>query len=1733
MSRPWEISGDDIAKWADRYDAPAVLPKLVRRLLAATTPLDGLEMRADAGVRFGGWDGVVRARDGHAWCPRGLSVWELSVAAGTKAKLDKDLEKRSAAPPDPALAKVATYVAVVGRRIASKERWVREKNKRRGAWFDVRLLDADDLAAWLEAAPAVGRWFAGVLGKPSTHMTDFDTFLEGWSRRTSPPLPWELVLAGEDRQDKAKQLVTRLAYPPGRPLYVRGETREEALLFAAAAMAKGPQAERWLGRGLLAETDEAWRWALSAQRAEPLVVLPTFKGADPGRAGDTAYAILAVDKGAPVVPGATLDLERLPYKPLGRALVEAGWQERSAEDLVERAGGSLAAMQRLSGYVELKGWAKDAPRAELMALLMAGAWMPSSPLDREAITRLGGDPDALERVCMDLHKEITRTKETWAAPVVRWRAPDDAWKTLAGGITETLLGRFRDVVMEVLGVPVKAPTMQEQMEAAQEGKALSYSGALSAGLAESIARLAVSDDLLRDMHGTSVGADAAEGLVRRLLDPERGWQPWALLSSLLPTLAQAAPNMFLDVLDRSLDLGDKGVSHLFALEPTNALGGAPHTGLLWALEALGWHPEIRFVGRVAMGLARLAAEDPGGQMANRPIRSLSQLLDFAIPQSATSVDDRLTMLDMIFEMPIERDVGWSLALGWIHAQTMHVVMPSYEPKLRTWPYRADRSATSREWVQQIEGALGRLIEHASVAPDRWAELVSAAKHLAQLEGMERRVLDALSAQRPQIVDPENKIWAALREQIHHIYRAQRGIGEWRHQRLESLYGGFCPADLVKQVEWLFSSWPKLPERVDLEDERAVADKRREEALALLWEQTAERWSLLAKLIAEKTVAETPGVLGFALAESPFADELEARLFHGPRDEAYDRILAFFGAKRAEMEGAVWLESLLRHLVAGGRLADAVNIAVRSPDRAEVWDKIDAIGDPLRKEYWRRFRIPGNLPDGDPERVTRTLLEVGNDITALHAVSWSRLPVTSETALRALEAVAKHLRVSSSEDDARAAAAALKGFDLERVFAVVDRDAGVDGARVLAVEMAFLPWLTDSSRSAKYLARALGETPSVFLALLAQMYRRAGEAKPENDTPEDAARRARVFENARGILRAWRGYPGDGLPEEERDEKLETWAIEVLDKATEDERGGPASVHVAEILARVPDASDGFWPCVAARRLVDKGTYPHLADQLPSAKYNLRGVVSYSLTEGGAQERDLAQTYRAAADQLQDQYPRTAAMLDALARTYEAEAEQHDAEAHQRRIEYGEDEPQPAAPKPTSTPAKPARFITLLETSHVDPAPSFHLDLGRRLNLLVGDNSLGKTFALDVLWWSLTGTWAGEPAKPARPRKRNGARDPRKPTITVAAGKRMQSSQYDPRHDRWPLPGGRPLAPGLAIYARVDGGFSIWDPIRNAPPVAHGELDLSQGYHFHTPHDLWDRTVGPDGHTILCRGLLDDAVAWRNDRRDAYAALEKVIADLSPPGAPLRFGKPDRFGLHDARQQPTLLLSNGQVFLRHASAAVKRILSLAYVIVWSITEIQRAAPFAEHDALQRVTLLIDEIEAHLHPRWQREILPALLGVVRALVPHARTQLVVSTHAPLVLASIETRFRDDRDALFHFALAERAANGTPAGQTVEVHKDVFRIRGDASAWLTAHDVFGLPSSRARDVEKILEEASRAMTEPDFDANGARELDHKLRKILGQLDPFWVRWRYVAEKRGWLDDTGKKKARPQGLQ
>lgn len=358
----------------------------------------------------------------------------------------------------------------------------------------------------------------------------------------------------------------------------------------------------------------------------------------------------------------------------------------------------------------------------------------------------------------------------------------------------------------------------------------------------------------------------------------------------------------------------------------------------------------------------------------------------------------------------------------------------------------------------------------------------------------------------------------------------------------------------------------------------------------------------------------------------------------------------------------------------------------------------------------------------------------------------------------------------------------------------------------------------------------------------------------------------------------------------------------------------------------------------------------------------------------------------------------------------------------------------------------------LHAKGVGPQSEYNLDLGSRLNLFTGDNGLGKTFILDLLWYGCTWTWADEPAHPRSSSDETPSIESVLDVSTPIAENPVQA-RYDWTGERW-IRGKKPSddIAMLGIYASVQNSYAVWDTVRTPFLDGEGENALfwpSDGrspvfpdsYKF-VRETLW-KGLQFQGKTI-CNGILSDLVNWQYSpkakSRLAFETLEKVLKELSAPDELLKFGQTMRLSTADVRDIPTILMPYGEIPIVHASSAIRRIIEISYLLVWSWLEHLEAAKLKKLPVAKTIVLVIDEVENHLHPKWQRAILPALLRVVNCLSEDVKVQLFVTTHSPLVLASLENEVGAD-DRLFLL---------TQSNNEVTLVEEDWVKRGEASSW-----------------------------------------------------------------------------------
>ena len=425
------------------------------------------------------------------------------------------------------------------------------------------------------------------------------------------------------------------------------------------------------------------------------------------------------------------------------------------------------------------------------------------------------------------------------------------------------------------------------------------------------------------------------------------------------------------------------------------------------------------------------------------------------------------------------------------------------------------------------------------------------------------------------------------------------------------------------------------------------------------------------------------------------------------------------------------------------------------------------------------------------------------------------------------------------------------------------------------------------------------------------------------------------------------------------------------------------------------------------------------------------------------------------------------------------------------------------------------MIKHLRMSNIGPAAKMELEFGKRLNLLTGDNGLGKSFLLDIAWWSMTRKWPAElnprltSGKVALPtdKKQKAEIDF---SFSAASSTMENRSIFDPRAQSWTVKQGPPANPGLVFYALSDGSFAVWDPARNYwKSKSEESKDRPPAYVF-SPKEVWDGLQRDDGNW-LCNGLIRDWAGWQKEKGRAFDSLSAVLDVLSPStDEKLTPGGLTRISLDDVRDMPTLKMPYGQdVAVVHSSSGMRRIISLAYFLVWCWEEHLKAKELLGEEPETKTVFLVDEVESHLHPKWQRTVIPALMKVMDKLMPSSDVQLIAVTHSPLIMASVEPLFDATRDAWFDLDLVDNQ---------VSLTQRQFIRQGDIRGWLTS-EAFDMKSGYSIEAERVMEDVALALSNENFSKEDARTVDQRLREVLSDNDPFWMRWRFLVEKKGWM--------------
>jgi predicted ATP-binding protein involved in virulence len=203
-----------------------------------------------------------------------------------------------------------------------------------------------------------------------------------------------------------------------------------------------------------------------------------------------------------------------------------------------------------------------------------------------------------------------------------------------------------------------------------------------------------------------------------------------------------------------------------------------------------------------------------------------------------------------------------------------------------------------------------------------------------------------------------------------------------------------------------------------------------------------------------------------------------------------------------------------------------------------------------------------------------------------------------------------------------------------------------------------------------------------------------------------------------------------------------------------------------------------------------------------------------------------------------------------------------------------------------------------------------------------------------------------------------------------------------------------------------------------------------------------------------------------------SAVRRAIAGMLPGFSGLRI---QRNPLHMViRKGDTALvvdqLSDGEKLLLALTADLARRLAMAY---------------ADHsDSLHgEAIVLIDEIELHLHPAWQRRVLASM----RATFPNC--QFIVTTHSPQVLSEVP----NDAVVLVKDFQFFRPAAPTEGRDTNSILWEVLEVPARPAQTVTEIDAITglLDEGKSSEARERLDRLAKALTERDPEVGRLRSL------------------------------------------
>lgn len=881
---------------------------------------------------------------------------------------------------------------------------------------------------------------------------------------------------------------------------------------------------------------------------------------------------------------------------------------------------------------------------KLATAILLGGWDEKSQNDRQIIQQLTGE--SYRKWIVELRETLNQDNNPFSFKNGIWKVNDrqKLWQDLGSYLFNEHLDKFGQISVEVLKEldPQFELHPDERYMANIKGKVLQHSDTLRKGLAETLALLGNQADALRNCKRGKAETIAILSIKEILNDAE--WILWGSLNQLLPTLAEAASEEFLEMVENALKKSPCPFDELYSQEGNALTGGNYMTGLLWALENLAWDPE--HLVRVTIILGKLASRDPGGNWGNRPANSLTTIFLPWMPQTIASVEKRkVAVQKLLEEFP---NVAWKLLLNLL-PNACRSSSGSHKPEWRKIiPDDWEKGVTNKEYWEQAVNYSEMAVETAKKDTKKLKELVEHLRNLAEpsfcafLEYLETEEIKTLSE------EERTKLWDALNR----IMIMQK----WREGQKNTL-----SPEIIKRIEQVAESIrAKSPQyryrhlftdrNIELYEEKGnykeqdkKLEDRRQDAIKEIHEQGGIE--AVFQFIQE---VDSPRRVGYSLGIVSKNKDIDKYILPVLLENENNRIKEFtelFVFAKNKSEGWEWVDKI--DFNGWTKIQVGMFLSYLTSNK-RTWDYATRILGKHEDEYWKRANVDPCDEESDWDYAIEKLIEYKRPnaaIACLNPTLRKQGKINKELAVRAL------LDAISAESELQE----LDAYHTIEVIKALQNDPDVNPDDLFSIEWGYLPLLTGpgSSGEAKILEQKLASEPDFFCELICRIYRSKKEPERKKESTEQEKT---IASNAWHLFREWKRIPGMDSENHFSSEQFKGWLQKVKTKCGESGHFDVAMITLGEALIHSPSDPDGLWINKTVAEALDSEDAEKLRRGYYTGIINTRGV--YCVDPTGKPEKEIAAKYRQQAEVVENAgFHRFAITLRDLAKDYEHQAQQ--------------------------------------------------------------------------------------------------------------------------------------------------------------------------------------------------------------------------------------------------------------------------------------------------------------------------------------------------------------------------------------------------------------------------------------------------------------------------------------------